>query len=280
MTDAKVGVRLIILAAQRKGMVNSLAARFRTSHKCLVPLNGKPLIAHVLLASAKCPGLAEIVVSIEPAAARTVEDIAGAIGVPVRIVPSQDNLADSIWMAAGGHAGPMIITTADHALLQPTSLEAVRDALAWGDAAVAMAREDAVHAAHPNGQRCFYQFREAGYSNCNLYGLAHSGALDAAEIFRSGGQFAKKVGRRISAFGLVNLLLLHFRLVTLEQAMGRLSRRIGLSIVPVILADGSQAIDIDNDRTHAVAAQVLNARRAGTDAAPATQAPGSEGMAA
>lgn len=260
MSAGRMGVRVIVLAAQRKGMVNALAARFRTSHKCLVPLNGKPLISHVLLAAAQCPDLADIVVSIEPEAARTVQEVAAALGVTARIAPAQDNLADSVWLAAAGHQGPILITTADHALLQPASLEAMRDALAWGDAAVAMAREDTVRAAHPDGQRRFYQFRDAGYSNCNLYGVAHAGALDAAEVFRGGGQFAKQAGRIIKAFGLINLILLRFRLVTLEQAMARISRRIGLRIVPVVLKDGSQAIDVDNDRTHGVAGQLLHAR--------------------
>lgn len=281
MTQAQVGVRLVILAAQRKGMVNSLAARFRTSHKCFVPLNGKPLLAHVLEAARQCPGVEEIVVSIEPEAARTVADLAGALGIQVRTVSAQDNLADSVWMAAADHAGPVIITTADHALLRADSLAALRDALALGDAAVAMAREDAVRAAHADGQRRFYQFRDAGYSNCNLYGLAHAGALDAAEVFRGGGQFAKKAGRMIRAFGVINLLLLRLRLVSLEQAMARISRRIGLRIVPVVLEDGSQAIDVDNDRTHAVAAQLLNARGAGhqTDQA-ARNKPRTRGLAA
>ena len=41
-------VTIIVLAGQRAGVVNSLAARAGVSHKCLAPIRGRPLIAHVL----------------------------------------------------------------------------------------------------------------------------------------------------------------------------------------------------------------------------------------
>ena len=270
MTGMTGGLRLVILAAQRRGVIDPLAERFGTSHKCLVPLRGRPLIAHVLSAVAHHPGLSDIVVSIEPEVAGTVRAIADAIGgAPVTPVAARDNLADSVRAAADGHDGPLIITTADHALLKPASIDAMAEALGRGDVAMAMSPEAAVRAAHADGQRRFYQFRDRGYSNCNLYGLAHAGALDAAEIFRGGGQFAKKASRIVSAFGLINLLLLQLRLVSLEGAMARISRRIGLRIVPVVLTDGSQAIDVDNERTHAVAAELLALRGRAVDPAVA-----------
>lgn len=258
MSGGVVALRIVVLAAQRRGVTDPLAARFGTSHKCLVPLAGRPLIAHVLQAVAQHRAVGDVVVSIEPEAAGAINDIARTIsGAPVRAVAACDNLADSVQAAVAGHDGAVIITTADHALLRGASLDAMIEALGRGDVAVAMAAEASVRAAHPEGQRRFYQFRECGYSNCNLYGLAHARALAAAEIFRGGGQFAKKAGRIVAAFGLLNLLLLRFRLVTLDGAMARISRRIGLRIVPVVLADGSQAIDVDNDRTYGVVGELL-----------------------
>lgn len=255
-------LRVIVLGAQRKGVVDPLATRFGTSHKCLVPLKGRPLIAHVLETLGAHERVDEIVVSVEPELHGDVARIAGEVGAggKLRCAASADNLADSVFAAASGHDGPIVITTADNALLSPRSVDAMADGLARGDAAMAFAREDAVRAAHPEGQRRFYQFRDGGYSNCNLYGIAHERALSAAEIFRGGGQFAKKARRIIDAFGLINLLLLRSKLISMEGGLRRISRRTGLDIVPVVIKDGSQAIDVDNDRTYGVVAELLERR--------------------
>ena len=57
-----------------------------------------------------------------------------------------------------------------------------------------------------------------------------------------------------------NLLLLRARLLSLPRGLRRISGRIGVDIVPVILNDGSQAIDVDNARTHAVVGSIIEAR--------------------
>ena len=254
--------RAIVLAAQRQGSVNPLAQRFGVSHKCLVPLAGRPLIAHVLHTLAAHPGLSEIIVSIEPEAFTALQlalEPVAAHQAPIRLIPAAANLTDSVLAATQGHDGPVLITTADHALLSLQSIDHMLTALADHDGALAMAPQRAVLAAHAEGQRRFYQFRDGGYSNCNLYGLAGPTALRAADIFRGGGQFARKTSRVIEAFGLVNLILLRLRVVSLAEGLRRVSRRLGVNIAPVILSDGSQAIDVDNDRTYAAVSQLLGA---------------------
>jgi GTP:adenosylcobinamide-phosphate guanylyltransferase len=254
--------RLIVLAAQRPGIADPLAAAFGVSHKCLVPVCGKPLIAHVLGTIAAHRKVDGIRVSIEPAQFGTIDAIARRVDPSGRIacVASADNLADSVMAAATGAVGPIIITTADNALLTPTAIDAMLEALKGDtDVAIAMAPRDAVLAAHPNGQRRFYRFRDDAYSNCNLYGLSGTHALAAAEIFRGGGQFAKKAKRIVAAFGLVNLILLRLRVCSLAGGLARISGRIGLRIVPVVLRDGRNAIDVDNERTHKIVSALIAA---------------------
>lgn len=252
--------RFIILAAQRPGAVDPLAEQFAVSHKCLVPVAGQPLIAHVLRTVGRHPAVRDVRISVEPALFDTLNAIAASLGgtCDIACIESADNLADSVVRAAEGAEGPVVITTADNALLTEDAIEAMIATLDGGaDVALAMATEAAVLSAHPDGQRRFYRFADQAYSNCNLYGLTMPRALAAAEIFRGGGQFAKKARRIIDAFGLYNLLLLRLRLVSLKGGLARISRRIGLDIAPVILADGRNAIDVDNDRTHAVVTQLL-----------------------
>ena len=250
--------RVVVLAAQRKGVTDPLAQRFGTSHKCLVPLAGQPLIAHVLRTLDSHPRVESVAVSIEPEA---VEDLRRAVPDARYItVPSADNIADSVTLAAQGHTGPLLITTADNALLTHASIDAMMAAAADSDAAVGMTTRGAVLAAHPEGQRRFYRFRDGEFSNCNLYCIGNPQALRAAEIFRGGGQFAKKAQRIVDAFGLANLILLRLRLVGLGAGLRRVSARMGLDIAPVILSDGSQAIDVDNDRTYAIVETLLSRR--------------------
>ena len=58
----------IVLAGQRRGGANPLAVRAGVSHKCLAPIAGIPLIAHVLATLTALPAVKEIRVSVEPEA--------------------------------------------------------------------------------------------------------------------------------------------------------------------------------------------------------------------
>lgn len=260
----------ILLAGQRAGRTDALAEEAGVANKNLAPICGKPLARHVAEALAATPGLTRLRVVVEP---ETMPAMAAALAgcrAVVEFAPAADNLADSVYAAAEGVDGPMLITTADNVLLTPGAVSEILDALAGGaDVALAMATEAAVKAAHPDGQRRFYRFADDAYSNCNLYALAGPKALAAAESFRSGGQFAKKPLRMVMALGPVNLALMLMAKLTLRGALTRVSRRFGLKVEPVILADGSHAIDVDNTRTYACAETILRRRQASAVAAAA-----------
>lgn len=258
----KSRVNVVILAAQRPGIVDPLAIAHDVTHKCLVPIAGRPLIAHVLETVSQHPAVGDIRVSIEEQAFADMSAVIGGLGAGqnrITCVASKDNLADSVIAAVGDmEDAPVIITTADNALLTPAAIQAMVTMLEGdADVAVALAPKSAVLSAHPDGQRRFYKFSDDQYSNCNLYGLSGRDALDAAEIFRGGGQFAKKVGRIIESFGLINLFLLRSGLISLPAAMARISRRIGLHIKPVVLLEGRNAIDVDNERSYAIVSGLL-----------------------
>jgi GTP:adenosylcobinamide-phosphate guanylyltransferase len=260
---AEPAFTVIVLAAQRGGRLDPLAADAGVTHKCLVPIGGRPLLAHVLAALAEVDGIGAIRIAVEPGAEERLRPIAIASGLPVVFVAAADNLADSVYAAAGQGTEPLVITTADNVLLTPAAVRQLAARLAGGDDAVlALARKEDVLAAHPQGQRRFYRFRDGEFSNCNLYGLSRRG-LALAETFREGGQFAKNPMRIARAFGLVNLVILRFGLVSLVGAMRRLGRRFGVSASALVLADGAHAIDVDNQRTYDIAAQLLDRRAAG-----------------
>lgn len=265
MASSERGFTAIVLAAQRGGRLDPLADRVGVTHKCLVPIAGKPLIEHVLRALGQVPGLSRIHVSIETEAVEAVREVAGAkgeLGVPVDFVPSAPTLTDSVYAAAHHVEGPILVTTADNVLLSPSvAAAAVAKMLGGTEVVVAVATREAVLAAHPDGQRRFYRLRGGAYSNCNLYGINGPRALKMAETFRSGGQFAKNPKRLAETFGLFNLLLVRFGLISLEGAMKRMSRQFGIRAEALVVTDGSQAIDVDNARTYEIARELLERRR-------------------
>lgn len=252
----------IVLAGQRKGAVDPLAASAGVPNKCLVPIHGAPLIRHVVDALRATPGLARLQIVVEPETAPLIAAAMGDRGAAIEFVDAADNLADSVYRATEGVDQPMLVTTADNVLLTPGAVQAILRAVAGGaDAALALATQRSVLAAHPDGQRRFYRFSDDAYSNCNLYAFAGPQATAAVESFRSGGQFAKKPLRLIAAVGPINLALLLMHRLSLETALARMSRRLSLRIAPVILPDGAHAIDVDNARTFKVASDILAQRQ-------------------
>ena len=258
-------VTVIVLAGQRAGIVNPLAARAGVSHKCLVPIAGRPLIDHVLDTVTAAPAVSEIRISLEPeahdAVARIAAEFAGR-GVPIRLVANARSIVDSVNAAAGDDPGPFVVTTADNVLLTPAAVAQIRSRMAEVDAVMAFARKANVLAAHPEGQRGFYRFSDDAYANCNIYGLANRKAVAAGErVFRGGGRFMKSVWRMIKAFGPINILLLRLGAFDRESALRRLSRRLDITVEAIEFTDGSLAIDVDNERTYRVCEEIL-ARRA------------------
>lgn len=255
----------IILAAQREGRLDPMAAEAGVTHKCLVPILGRPLIQYVLEALAPVPGLSRIRICIEPEAVEAVRAVpggSGELGIPVDFVPAAETITASAYAAAEGVDGAIVITTADNVNLTPGAVRALLGRIGAGaEGVLALARKEAVLAAHPEGQRRFYELSDGAYSNCNVYALAGPRVLRLAEAFREGGQFARNPARLRRIVGSFNLLLFRFRLVALDGAMKRLSRRVGLRTEAVVLEDGAHAVDVDNPRTYRIAEAILSRKQ-------------------
>lgn len=268
MSAARVTV--IVLAGQRAGLVNPLASRAGVSHKCLAPIRGKALITHVLDAITSVAAVQTIRISVEPEAHAQVEELTAAYsdcGISIALVANQPNIVDSVHAATSPNDGPILITTADNVLLNRPAIEQILAELESVDGVLALARKKNVVAAHPQGQRNFYRFRDDEYANCNIYGLASRKALESgAEVFRGGGQFMKSMWRMVRAFGPLNILMLRLGAYDRDEAMSRLSRRLGISIKATEFLDGSLAIDVDNERTYRVCEELLT-KRATSEAA-------------
>jgi GTP:adenosylcobinamide-phosphate guanylyltransferase len=256
---------VLILAGQRLGQVDPLAASHGVEHKCLVPLLGRPLLGYVLDAvDAAFPG-ARILVSINDPQALDAEPEAARYLAEGRLktVASAHNLLESVLVAAAGDvAFPILVTTGDNVLMTPEALREFRDfAVAeQSDAAAMFARKEDILAAHAEGQPRFWTFRDGEFSGCNTFWIKDRDAMGVGEIFREGGQFLKFPRRFIGAFGLANLVGFRLGVFRVAQFLSRVSRRFGKRISAQIVRDGQLAIDVDNAFSHQVAERLLRAR--------------------
>jgi GTP:adenosylcobinamide-phosphate guanylyltransferase len=255
------GPAILILAGSRSATLDPLAEQFHVSHKCLVPVRGEAMIGRVLRIADEAFPDAALFVSIEDFGLIAAEPTVARLTAAGRLRPvtSQPHIVDSVVSASGATGFPLLVTTADNVLMTPESLRtmAAEGGAGDADALVGMAERQDILAAHPDGQRRFYEFRDGGYSNCNMFWLRGERSLKATESFRHGGQFAKRPERIVKAFGIWNLIRFRRGRHTLAQMFGFISKRFKVAIRPLVFADGKVAIDVDNERTHRVAEEVL-----------------------
>ncbi len=253
--------RILVLAGRRSDTLDPLAEAAGVSHKCLVPVQGEAMVGRVLRIADEAFPEAPLFLSVEDFDVVAEEPTVKRLTAAGRLTPveSRENIVDSVVGVMPTTGFPLIVTTADNVLMTAEGMRSIhRTGSAPGvDAVVMMAREEDIVAAHPDGQRRFYRFRDGGFSNCNLFWLGAENVLDGMESFRLGGQFAKKKARAVRALGFAALPLYLFKLKTLDGMMRHFSRRFGIHISALVAGDGRLAIDVDNERTRRVAEEIL-----------------------
>ena len=259
--DGRRPLRLVVLAGHGLGPAgtDALAERFGERHRCLIPLAGRPLIAHVLQTAAQHPRVASLAVCVEREAFDPIWGVLTRLPGrgSVALVEAREDIAASVRAAAQDWDGPLLVTTADHALLSAEAIDAMADALEGCDVTFALARREAVEAAHPSALRSYLSLRDGAFATCDLYGMAHTRFVDAVEVFRGARIGGRESARILRAIGFVGLALVKLGVESLSGAVVRASRRMGLRVRAVILPDGTQAIDVDNDRTYAIVRDLL-----------------------
>ena len=256
----------VVMAAQRVGVVNELAADAGVSHKCLIEMDGKKLIEHVLDCLDASPHIDRITVSIDSTA--VLENVDAFVRLresgKARAVEAGSNLFSSFLGAVeGDDRYPTIITTADNVLLTPAMVGHFCSEIEASNAraAVAVTEKAVLLNVYPDGQRRFHKFADNEYSNCNLYAVCDHETSDIASVFQTGGQFAKNLARVLKAFGLWNAIAYRFSLYSLDKGMARLSKKFNTKLVAVRMPFPEAPIDVDNFRSKKLANEILQARR-------------------
>jgi 2-phospho-L-lactate guanylyltransferase (CobY/MobA/RfbA family) len=145
-----------------------------------------------------------------------------------------------------GHQ-PVLVTTADHALLTPEMVEHYcREArLAGTDLTVGVTPSAQVLAAYPKTRRTTYAMKDGRYCGCNLFAFLTPRALSATDVWREVESRRKHPWRLARFFGLRFLLGLALKRYTMAEAIKRVAARMNLTAAPVIMPFPDAAVDVD-----------------------------------
>jgi hypothetical protein len=176
----------------------------------------------------------------------------------------------SVATAFQQFGAPMLVTTADHALLQPRWVrDFIADTPAEADVAVLLARRVMVEAALPGSRRTYLKLADGGWSGCNLFLLASARAEAAITTWSAVEADRKRPWRIAGRLGAGTLWRYMLGRLTMVEAIARLGRGIGIAASAVAARDGLAAVDVDKPGDLAqVRALVAERGLTGTSSAP------------
>jgi GTP:adenosylcobinamide-phosphate guanylyltransferase len=255
----------IVLAGDR-GPSDPVASAAGVSCKALVPVAGKPMILRVLDALAAAPsidsclvcGSSERLLDQEPELARRV-----AAG----LVRWQENASSPSLSARAAldmipADKPVLLTTADHALLRPQMIEYFcAGALAANrDVVAGLAPAQLVTRAYPEGRRTITRLRGANYCGCNLFAFLTPRGRQAALFWRRVEEQRKHPLKIVRTLGITAVLRYLCGFLTLEQGLARLSTAMGVEAGAVWMNQPEAAVDVDKVEDWQLVEKILAAQ--------------------
>ena len=248
----------IVLAGSRPG-ADPFAAAHGTDLKALIPVGGDPMVARPVRALLGAPEIDLVRVL-----AQQPDRIAAALPADPRlsIEASGETIASTLDAILRDPATsfPLLVTTADHALLDQEMISDFCGKAERADVAVGLVEQRPLMARLPQTKRTWLRFRGGAYSGANLFAFGSANAAKAVALWRSVEQDRKKGWRVIAALGPTVLLGAALRLRTLDQIFAAVGRRLGLDIRKVEMENPLAAVDVDKPADHELVTAILEGR--------------------
>jgi GTP:adenosylcobinamide-phosphate guanylyltransferase len=245
----------VVLAGSRSGR-DPFAEQFGTDLKPLIPIAGEPMVRRPVRALLGSDGIAKILVL-----SQSPDRISAVLPNNPRIElhESQGTIAETIEKLILTRTAdfPMIITTADHALLDQQMIAEFIAGAGDADLAIGVVERQSLLARLPQAQRTWIAFRGGAYSGANLFAFGSIKALAAIEQWRSVEQDRKKGWRVLSALGPLLLLGALLRMRTIDQTLAAMARRLGMTARVIVLSNPLAAVDVDKPVDHAIVEAIL-----------------------
>lgn len=248
----------IVVAGSRPG-TDAFAEAYGTDLKALIPVGGVAMVARPVAALLTAPEIALVRVL-----AQQCDRIAAVLPADPRlsVEPSAATIAMTIEAILADPATqyPLLVTTADHALLDPLMIGDFCAKAEGADLAIGLVERTSLLTRLPQSQRTWLKFRGGAYSGANMFAFGNAKAAKAVKLWRSVEQDRKKGWRMIAALGPGALLGAALRIRTLDQTLAAIGKKLGLGIRAVELANPLAAIDVDKPADHDLVTAILQDR--------------------
>jgi len=248
----------VVLAGSRPGR-DAFAEQFGTGLKALIPLGGEPMVARPVRALLDSKSIGRVLVL-----SQSPDRIAAVLPDEPRIQvrESQGTIAETMLslIADKRIEWPLLVTTADHALLDAATIEEFCCQSEAADLAIGVIERTNLLRRFPDARRTWIRLRGWAYTGANLFALRSPAVTSAIELWRSVEQDRKKSWRIISVLGPAVLVCAALRLISLDEVLAQLGGRLALAVKAVHLSNPLAGVDVDKPEDHALAEAVLEGR--------------------
>ena len=247
----------LLLAGERPGG-DKFAEEQGVAAKALIPIAGEPMVVYPLRALTGSRHVLQVIVLTQRP-----ERIAAVLPTNAKwaVIPSRGTIAETLLSIGESPdaAWPLLVTTADHALLTTGMVNQFLTEAEGVDLAIGVVTRSALRSRFPNNRRTWIGFRGGRYTGANLFALGSPKALEAVRLWRGIEQDRKKGWRLLLALGWPGLLGL-LRLRTLDQTLAAIAGRLDLTALVVRMDDPLAAIDVDKPGDLALAERLIGRR--------------------
>jgi GTP:adenosylcobinamide-phosphate guanylyltransferase len=246
----------IVLAGSRPGR-DSFAEEFGTDIKALIPVGGEPMVQRPVRALLASESISEVIV-LTQAAERIAEVLPNDPKLTVR--NSGETIASTMVALCENPATqwPLLVTTADHVLLDVATVDEFCSAAADSDLSIGVVERSALLRRLPSTRRTWLKFRGGAYTGANLFALGSPRVAPAIQLWRSVEQDRKKGWRLIALLGPTVMMGTALRLLSIDDVLARFGRKLRLKIKAVRLSNPLAGVDVDKAEDHALAEAILS----------------------
>jgi GTP:adenosylcobinamide-phosphate guanylyltransferase len=248
----------IVLAGSRPGR-DPFAAQFGTDMKALIAVAGEPMVRRPVRALLASKNIGAVMV-LSQAPGRIADVIPKSWRVAMR--HSRGTIAETMLDICTDPATwwPVIVTTADHALLDTETVDEFCAGSTGADLAVGVVERKVLTRRFPKSERTWLKFRGGAYTGANLFVLRSPKVRPVIELWRSVEQDRKKGWRLLALLGPVVLIGALLRLLSLDDVLARLGDKLGLRIKAVRLSNPMAGVDVDKPADHTLVEDIVAGR--------------------
>jgi GTP:adenosylcobinamide-phosphate guanylyltransferase len=245
----------IVLAGSRPGD-DPFAAQFGTDMKALIAVGGEPMVRRPVRALLASKSISAVTV-LSQAPDRIADVIPTKWHVAIR--PSRASIAETMLALCNDPQTewPLLVTTADHALLDTATIDEFCTAATGADLAIGVVDRRVLMARFPKAERTWLTFRGGAYTGANLFALGSPKVRPAIELWRSVEQDRKKGWRLIALLGPWTLAGALLRVLSIDAVLARIGRKLGLSVRAVRLSNPVAGVDVDKPADHTLVEAIL-----------------------